>query len=358
MAPGYLSRLNTAQLKAVRHSPTIPLQILAGPGTGKTTVLTSRIAYLIDRYRLHPSSICVVTFTNKAADEMRARLTQLIGPHMTSQLNLGTFHALSHQLVRLHGPKIGLDTDFSLWDENDCRKLAKELVRGHSQSIRQTLFHKEATWLCERVMKVGCKGCLWDKNVHEDSCDFSAKRLEQLAQIAALISQEYQDVLSRNNILTFDGLIERAVELQRTIPELQRQFEHILTDEYQDTSHTQYEFLRTRLGPGQGLTVVGDSDQCIYEWAGADIRNFDRMRQDFPGTNQIVLGKNYRSTASILRSARAVISQGAWSSLCAVAEHHAKTATMIRRGAEPERTVHGQYRWLFPYAISTRLRGG
>ncbi|OCH94352.1 P-loop containing nucleoside triphosphate hydrolase protein [Obba rivulosa] len=188
-----------------------------------------------------------------------------------------------------------------------------ELVRRYSQSIRQTVFDEEAMWLCVRVIGAGRKGYPPDESVYEvdpkDSCDFSSERFEQLAQIAASISSEYRDVLSRNNVLTFDDLIKGAVEIQRTIPELQRQYEHIVTDEYQDTSRTQYEFLRTRLGSGQGLTVVGDPDQYIYEWAGADIRNFERMRQDFPDTIQIALEKNYRSTASILRSATAVISQ-------------------------------------------------
>jgi DNA helicase-2/ATP-dependent DNA helicase PcrA len=295
----FLSALNPAQREAVLHT-TGPLLILAGAGSGKTRVITYRIAYLIGNGFAEPDEVLAVTFTNKAADEMRERVQGLIGGE-TTRIWLSTFHALCARLLRREAPAIGLSRDFVIYDSSDQVAVVKQAMRelgmdDKSLQPRQALSRiSGAKNRMEGPEEL--KGAGW------------SLRDEQVAQIY----ERYLRALSDANALDFDDLLLKTVELfetsERVRTHYSRKFKFVMVDEYQDTNRPQYLLIRRLAEVHRNLCVVGDPDQSIYKWRGADLRNILDFEQDFPEATIVRLEQNYRSTQVILDAASAVISQ-------------------------------------------------
>jgi DNA helicase-2/ATP-dependent DNA helicase PcrA len=312
-----LDGLNPQQRAAVVYRGPA-LLIVAGAGSGKTKVLTHRIAHLLATKEAWPSQILSITFTNKAAGEMRERVRNLLGEDANGMW-LKTFHSACVMILRREAERLGHDPNFTIYDSGDSRALLKRLIKETGADI-----HKLSPALVASVISNA-------KNELQDAEDFlrNADAADPAARMIAEIFARYQRELKRNNAFDFDDLISETVFLFRNFPEVaaqyQRKFRHILVDEYQDTNHAQYALIREftkavpaefvevnqRTGemlPPAGLTVVGDSDQSIYAFRGADIRNITEFEKDFPGAKTILLEQNYRSTQHILDAANAVIS--------------------------------------------------
>ncbi len=313
-----LQGLNPEQAKAVLHRGPA-LLIVAGAGSGKTRVLTHRIAHLLANKEVWPSQILAITFTNKAASEMRERVEQLIGAP-SEGMWIKTFHSACLQILRREADRLGHDANFSVYDTGDTRALLKRLLREAGAEDADIKPQQAAAIISNA------------KNDLKDAEDFSrnADRSNPKERIVSEVFQAYSQELKRNNAFDFDDLIAETVHLFRAFPEVraryQKRFRHVLVDEYQDTNHAQYALIRefTRALPDEyanyddktgeqlapaDLTVVGDSDQSIYAFRGADIRNITEFERDFPGAATVLLEQNYRSTQNILSAANAVISQ-------------------------------------------------
>lgn len=291
--------LNKRQAEAVTYPPG-PLLIFAGAGTGKTRVLTHRIAYLVGERGVSPASVLAVTFTNKAADEMRERISALIGARL-SGMWVGTFHAMCSRILRIDGTAIGVPRDFTIYDAGDQETLMKRVAEGLLLDGKDPSFKPRA--LLAEVSRA--KNELLSPREYERTA--ADERERRLAQAYA----SYQQALDRAHALDFDDLIARTVELFREKPSVlaayQRRFRHVLVDEYQDINYAQYAFV-TLLAKSHGsLTVVGDDDQSIYRWRGADVRLILQFERDFPSAHVVKLEQNYRSTQSILDGAYHVI---------------------------------------------------
>ncbi|MEN9957310.1 MAG: hypothetical protein RIR46_918 [Actinomycetota bacterium] len=312
-----LEGLNPQQRAAVTYRGPA-LLIVAGAGSGKTKVLTHRIAHLLANKEAWPSQILSITFTNKAAGEMRERVRHLLGDDANGMW-LKTFHSACVMILRREAERLGHDPNFTIYDSGDSRALLKRLIKEMSADI-----HKLTPALVGSVISNA-------KNELHDAEDFmrNTDAADPAARMIAEIFGRYQRELKRNNAFDFDDLISETVFLFRNFPEVaaqyQRKFRHILVDEYQDTNHAQYALIReltkavpaefsdvdARTGevmPPASLTVVGDSDQSIYAFRGADIRNIVEFEKDFVGAKTILLEQNYRSTQHILDAANAVIS--------------------------------------------------
>ncbi len=313
-----LEGLNPQQREAVLHRGKA-LLIVAGAGSGKTRVLTHRIAHLLATKELWPSQILAITFTNKAAAEMRERVEALIG-QSSEGMWIKTFHSACLQILRREADRLGHDANFTVYDTGDTRALLKRLLREAGAEDADIKPQQAAAIISNA------------KNELKDAEDFArnADRSNPKERIVAEVYQAYSTELKRNNAFDFDDLIAETVHLLRAYPEVraryQKRFRHVLVDEYQDTNHAQYALIREftrplpddyanideRTGeviPAADLTVVGDSDQSIYAFRGADIRNITEFERDFPGAKTILLEQNYRSTQNILSAANAVISQ-------------------------------------------------
>ena len=288
--------LNPAQLEAVT-SDAQHLLVLAGAGSGKTRVLTTRIAWFCQEHGLSPWSVLAVTFTNKAAAEMRHRLEGLLGMP-TQNLWIGTFHGLAHRFLRSHWAEAGLPQNFQILDADDQVRLLKRVIRELSLD--------EEKWPARQAA--------WFINGQKDE----GRRPQHIAHngdlflaTMARIYQAYEEACARGGMLDFAELLLRSHELWLKNPQLlahyQHRFRHILVDEFQDTNAVQYAWLRLLAGRDGMLTVVGDDDQSIYGWRGARIENIREFQRDFPDADVIRLEQNYRSTASILAAANAVI---------------------------------------------------
>jgi DNA helicase II / ATP-dependent DNA helicase PcrA len=310
--------LNPQQQEAVQYRGRA-LLIVAGAGSGKTRVLTHRMAHLLANKEIWPSQILAITFTNKAAAEMRERVEQLIG-QAGQGMWLKTFHSACLQILRREADRLGHDSNFSVYDTGDTRALLRRLLREAGAEDADIKPAQAAAIISNA------------KNELKDAEDFArnADRSNPKERIVADVFQAYTNELRRNNAFDFDDLISETVGLLQAFPELraryQKRFRHILVDEYQDTNHAQYALIREftkplpdeyanyddktgeQLGPSD-LTVVGDSDQSIYAFRGADIRNITEFERDFPGAKTILLEQNYRSTQNILSAANSVISQ-------------------------------------------------
>ncbi|KAJ7638238.1 P-loop containing nucleoside triphosphate hydrolase protein [Roridomyces roridus] len=308
----FLDSLNAAQRKAVLHDPQTPLQILAGPGSGKTKVLTSRIAYLILEHGIPPSSLCAVTFTNKAANEMRERLSKLIGKQKTAEVRMGTFHALCALFLRKFSKVVGIEGNFTICDTEESKKVISGLLKRHKEFLSSSdITLKEGTVL-SLISKAKSKSMSAKDFIAEHSkpstSNFDPE--EEVQRIVGTIYGEYEKSLRRSNSLDFDDLLLYGVRLFSEHSPATNWCMHVLVDEFQDTNVTQYELMRAIALPTNGcVTVVGDPDQSIYGWRSAEVGNLARMRKDFVSSQQILLEENYRSTAAILKASLAIVSQ-------------------------------------------------
>lgn len=291
-----LSGLNEAQVKAVRHLPGTPAMVLAGAGSGKTKVLTTRAAFLMHQYAVRADRILLVTFTNKASLEMVGRVERLTGTGLPYS---GTFHRLSARLLRGNGPKIGISRDFAIYDEDD-------------QAALMTVIVKELGFTAKETRPKGILAAISSAKNElippEEYAQFAKGKYQELV---ARIYPIYQKRLRKSDALDFDDLLFETVRLlsenQETREFFQEQFEHVLIDEYQDTNTAQYALTKLLVAPQNNLYVVGDFSQAIYGWRGADYRNMMSLTDDYPGLITYRLEQNYRSSQPILDAASGVI---------------------------------------------------
>ncbi len=291
--------LNREQKRAVEHTEG-PLLLLAGAGSGKTRVLTHRIAYLIDEMGVKPWNILAITFTNKAAKEMRERVDKLV-EYGSDQVWVSTFHSMCVRILRRHIDRIGFGTDFSIYDTDDQKTVMKGVIKR--LNLDPKLF-KERT-LMNAISSA--KDELIGVREYELDAAYDYNK-----QNIAKAYREYQDTMRKNNALDFDDIIVKTVELFQNCPEVldnyQERFLYIMVDEYQDTNTAQFELIRLLASKYRNLCVVGDDDQSIYKFRGANIRNILDFEKYFQETAVIKLEQNYRSTQNILDAANAVIS--------------------------------------------------
>ncbi|ORX44939.1 UvrD/REP type DNA helicase [Hesseltinella vesiculosa] len=302
MIDSYLDKLDPYQVRAVTH-PSNVLQICAGPGSGKTRALTTRVAHLIHEHNIKPTELLVVTFTNKAANEMKERLLKptLLG-RQAVYIRMGTFHSVCSRLIRANAEAAGVNRNFGIADGNTMQRLGtlvfKELCAVHPDMLRT-----KPGFLLGSISKMKNDGY----NLIEYLDKFGQDR-ENL--YLTMLYQAYTDRLKSENLLDFDDLILVGRDLLKNEPSLTDNIKHVLVDEFQDTSTSQYQLIQYLTKNGEkGLTVVGDPDQSIYGWRSARVENFEIMFQDYPGTQVTYLSKNYRSTKNILASANHVVKQ-------------------------------------------------
>ena len=291
-----LGSLNEAQKQAVT-APAEPLLVIAGAGSGKTRVLTHRAAWLIDVEGVSPQGLLAVTFTNKAAAEMRGRIESLLDMPV-NHLWIGTFHGRAHRLLRRHWQEAGLPQNFQIIDSDDQQRIIKRLIKN--------LDVDDDRWAPREIQYF--INAQKDEGLRPDHLDDeNDPNRRQMIEFY----RQYQDVCERGGLVDFAELLLRAHELWRDNPELlafyQRRFEHLLVDEFQDTNAIQYAWLRLLAGKSGIPFVVGDDDQSIYRWRGARVEHIHQFQRDFPGARVIKLEQNYRSTATILNAANAVI---------------------------------------------------
>ena len=296
----FLNSLNPEQREAVLHLKG-PLLILAGAGSGKTRVITSRIAYLVDDGHAQPHEVLAVTFTNKAAEEMRARVEALLGSDCGGMW-VSTFHSLCARLLRREAPAIGLSRDFVIYDSSDQLTVVKQALKA--LHIDESFVQPRAA--LSRISHA--KNRMEEPDAVEANAGWN-RRDEHIAKIYAY----YLNALKESNALDFDDLLLRTVELfeqsERVRTKYAEQFKFVMVDEYQDTNRPQYLLITRLAGLHRNLCVVGDPDQSIYKWRGADLRNILDFEQDFGEAKIVKLERNYRSTQIILDAASAVISQ-------------------------------------------------
>ena len=290
--------LNKEQKEAVLHTEG-PLLLLAGAGSGKTRVLTHRVAYLIDEMGVNPWNILAITFTNKAAQEMRERVDQIAG-FGADQVWVATFHATCMRILRRHIDRLGYDSNFTIYDTDDQKSVIKQVCKRLNID---TKMYKERTLLSEISSA---------KDELVDVREFEVKSVgDYKKSVIAKVYREYQETLKKSNALDFDDIIVKTVELFKSCPEVlynyQERFKYIMVDEYQDTNTAQFELIRLLADGYRNLCVVGDDDQSIYKFRGANIRNILDYEKVYPDAKVIKLEQNYRSTQNILDAANAVI---------------------------------------------------
>lgn len=272
---------------------------MAGPGSGKTHTLTSRVVWLIDALGYEPQNVIVATFTVKAAREMRERIGNALADGRENRMVLGTFHSIARRYLAAYGRHIGLDQKFAIADDADSRAIINRICKRLQLSIDPV---QARAWISKRK----AKGKEWKPT------PLQRKRSGEAAEGARsfdLCYQEYQDHLARSNLLDYDDLLTRCVELLQTHPACVSNVDAVLIDEYQDTNGIQYELMRLLAQKRNRITIVGDPDQSIYGWRSAEIKNLQRLFEDFPNTDQVSLEQNYRSSQAILDAALSVIQQ-------------------------------------------------
>ncbi|HHX83053.1 MAG TPA: UvrD-helicase domain-containing protein, partial [Pseudomonadaceae bacterium] len=292
-----MKQLNPHQLAAVRHIGS-PLLVLAGAGSGKTSVITQKIAWLINECDYQPRHIAAVTFTNKAAREMKERVGQLLRGQSTRGLVISTFHTLGLNIIRREVGHLGLKSSFSIFDEHDCLSLIKELLIKEVDSNDEQL---------KRLVNMISR---WKNDMlSPDQALASASEQEEV--LGARLYEAYQRSLRAYNAVDFDDLILLPTQLFVQNPEVlekwRRRIRYLLVDEYQDTNTMQYELVKLLTGDRGCLTVVGDDDQSIYSWRGARPENLHQLQDDYPDLRVVKLEQNYRSTNTILTAANALI---------------------------------------------------
>jgi len=299
-APVWLDGLNAAQSEAVTTLDG-PLLVLSGAGTGKTRVLTSRLAELVATGKAKPWNILAVTFTNKAAREMKMRVSQLVGP-MVEQVWLGTFHALAARMLRRHADLVGLKSDFTILDADDQIRLLKQLMAADDIDPKRW----PARMLAGVISRWKDRGLTADKIDLAEAGDIANGRIRQLYE-------NYQNRLIALNAADFGDLLLHMLTIftkhADVLADYQSRITHIMVDEYQDTNVAQYLWLRLLTGKRNNLCCVGDDDQSIYGWRGAEVGNILRFESDFSGAKTVRLEENYRSTGHILAAASRVIAR-------------------------------------------------
>ena len=297
-AASLAAALNPHQYEAVTHSPG-PQLILAGAGSGKTRVLTYKIAWLIRERGLRPWEILAVTFTNKAAQEMRGRISTLIG-YSGNLRWVGTFHSICARLLRFHATRLGYTSNFTIFDTDDQKRFIKALLKAEK-------LEDDVQFSVDAVRHFIGR----HKNQGITSAEAKLNAEDRYEERMAHLYHRYQEDLQKNNGMDFDDLIFMAIRLLESFPEVREVFasgfRYILIDEYQDTNKAQYKLIRLLVGAHKNLVVVGDDDQSIYGWRGADIGNILTFQKDFPEARVTKLEQNYRSTANILGVASSVI---------------------------------------------------
>jgi DNA helicase-2/ATP-dependent DNA helicase PcrA len=290
--------LNPAQREAVEHDEG-PLLVVAGAGSGKTRVLTARIARLIAERGILPQEILAVTFTNKAAGEMRERVGRALGEDPRGMW-IGTFHGIGARLLRANAELVGRTAEYTIYDQADLLVVIKRLMKKHGISTDEF----EPKGIANEIGSA--------KNALVEVAEFEQLARTTKAQAAAKVYRDLEDTLRAANAVSFDDLLVLPVRILREHEDvrtrLARRFRHVLVDEYQDTNHAQYEFVRLVAAEHRNVLVVGDDDQAIYGWRGADIRNILDFERDYPNAKVVRLEENYRSSASILELANTVIS--------------------------------------------------
>jgi ATP-dependent DNA helicase Rep len=289
--------LNPQQQAALKYIDG-PLLVLAGAGSGKTSVITQKIAYLVEHCDIPARNIAAVTFTNKAAREMKARVSNLLSAQRSKGLTVSTFHNLGLTIIRTEIKTLGFKSGFSILDQEDCRNLLKELLVRHSElddKLIDTVQNTISNW----------------KNALLEPGNATSVANSTGEQSIAMLYERYQRALKAYNAVDFDDLIMTPVMLFRQHPEVlakwQRRIRYLLVDEYQDTNLAQYELVKTLVNEKQALTVVGDDDQSIYAWRGARPENLMQLQEDFPSLEIVKLEQNYRSTGRILGAANKLI---------------------------------------------------
>ncbi len=294
-----LAGLNPAQREAVLHFEG-PMLVLAGAGSGKTRVLTTRIARLIEHHGVDPSRILAVTFTNKAAGEMRERITRLLGEEPKGMWS-GTFHAIGARILRTSAHQVGRTSSFTIYDEDDTLGVVKRIMEREGVSQKQ--------WNPKVIASLISDA----KNALVPAAEYESLAMDPVSRAAARVYKQMETTLRAANAVSFDDLLVLPVEIflkdEKTLARYRDRFQFILVDEYQDTNRAQFQFIKL-LGSSHGnVAVVGDDDQSIYGWRGADIRNILDFEKEFPASRVVRLEENYRSTPDILHVANAAITQ-------------------------------------------------
>ena len=292
-----MQRLNDRQAEAVKYIDT-PLLVLAGAGSGKTSVITTKIAYLIEQCGISARHIVAVTFTNKAAREMKERVGKLVRGRAASGLTVSTFHNLGLNIIRREHKILGFKAGFSIFDQQDAHALITDLMQRDANADDNNVDqvqHCISNW----------------KNDLVTPAEALQRARQPWEQTAAIVYEHYNRMLRAYNSVDFDDLIMKPVELFRNHPEVlqrwQEKVHYMLVDEYQDTNGAQYELVRRLVGERRKLTVVGDDDQSIYAWRGAKPENLAQLKEDYPSLKVIKLEQNYRSTSRILKAANTLI---------------------------------------------------
>ena len=272
--------------------------VLAGPGSGKTRVLTQRIAYLVNETHINPHNILAVTFTNKAAREMRTRLERMLGRGVNA-LWLGTFHAICARILRSEAGALPFDNNFVIMDADDQQAIIKRVLKD--LNIDDKLYRPNS--IHSAISNA--------KNAMQDPGEVKTRTYRE--EIVKRVYEQYEKILRSSNAVDFDDLLLWSVRLFEENPQIRekygQRFKHVLVDEFQDTNQVQYDLLKHLSSVHHCLFVVGDEDQSIYRWRGADYRNVLRFQSDYPKSEKILLERNYRSTQNVLDAAQAVINQ-------------------------------------------------
>ncbi|MDZ7715424.1 MAG: UvrD-helicase domain-containing protein [Balneolaceae bacterium] len=298
--PDFLNDLNEQQRRAVKHTEG-PLLIVAGAGSGKTRVLTYRIAYLIASDKADPGEILALTFTNKAAREMKDRIQNLIGEN-ANRLWMGTFHSVFSKILRFEAEKLGFTSNYSIYDTDDSQNAIKQILRENNYDPKEIQPRVIQRRISDAKNELILPGQYRERFVHSTLDDITAK-----------IYEIYVKRLKQNNAMDFDDLLIKPIELfnkhEDVLEKYQDRFKYILIDEYQDTNHAQYKVTNMLANKYENLCVVGDDAQSIYSFRGADITNILNFKQDYENAVEIPLEQNYRSTKAILKAADSIIKQ-------------------------------------------------
>lgn len=336
--------LNPAQAAAVAH-PHGPLLVVAGAGSGKTRVLTRRIAWLVAEKGLSPYEILAITFTNKAAGEMRERVSELVGPAAT-RMWVSTFHSACVRILRRDAGRLGYRSNFSIYDQSDALRLVTYVVRDLGLDSKKFPPRAIAGYISSA------------KNDLVDFETYASAARTPMERRAAEVYREYQQRLHAANAMDFDDLLFVAVNLLQACPDVldgyRSRFRHVLVDEYQDTNRAQNELVVLLAGEHHQVTVVGDSDQSVYGWRGADVRNILEFERAFPDATVVVLEQNYRSTQTVLDAANAVIANNDGRQAKALWTERGRGEPIVCYQAEDE---HDEGAWVASEVSSLHRRG-